>query len=282
MLRARALRGRAIKCNGTKCNVIFFSSRLSVLAGRRQEAARAWRTQSEVSRCRSQARRLLTPSLEGGGSAKKAKVTAEPEPAMQRFSETGKVGEMLPLFYGKLFPTAEMVRCASRTGTPHVRPVDLSQLALVRERLGRLKRGRLLLPGTPGTSRQNASCQRLTRRAQRREFCFTLENDVFVRYQSFKDSAELRAALVKRRAARRAPPPPAALTRPSPGAPRRLILGRCSTWTPRSAPPTPPWARTVSLRPPSASSCSTWCVESHCCSAARALTERAPGSDGLR
>ena len=33
---------------------------------------------------------------------------------------------------------------------------------------------------------------------QRREFCFTLENEVFVRYQSFKDSAELRTALMKK------------------------------------------------------------------------------------
>jgi DNA primase catalytic subunit len=32
-------------------------------------------------------------------------------------------------------------------------------------------------------------------RRQRREFCFTLENDIFVRYQSFKDGAELHAAI---------------------------------------------------------------------------------------
>ena len=32
---------------------------------------------------------------------------------------------------------------------------------------------------------------------KRREFCFTLENDVFVRYQSFKDGKALRAALTK-------------------------------------------------------------------------------------
>jgi DNA primase catalytic subunit len=30
---------------------------------------------------------------------------------------------------------------------------------------------------------------------QRREFCFTLEGDIFVRYQSFKDGAELHQAL---------------------------------------------------------------------------------------
>ena len=35
---------------------------------------------------------------------------------------------------------------------------------------------------------------------QRREFCFTLENDVFVRYQSFKDCAELHAAVRDRHA----------------------------------------------------------------------------------
>ncbi|KAK9824453.1 hypothetical protein WJX72_010358 [[Myrmecia] bisecta] len=33
---------------------------------------------------------------------------------------------------------------------------------------------------------------------QRREFCFTLEGDIFVRYQSFKDGDELQAALVRR------------------------------------------------------------------------------------
>ncbi|KAK9794941.1 hypothetical protein WJX73_003217 [Symbiochloris irregularis] len=32
---------------------------------------------------------------------------------------------------------------------------------------------------------------------QRREFCFTLDGDIFVRYQSFKDGAELHAALVR-------------------------------------------------------------------------------------
>lgn len=35
---------------------------------------------------------------------------------------------------------------------------------------------------------------------QRREFCFTLEGDIFVRYQSFKDAAELHSALKDRRA----------------------------------------------------------------------------------
>lgn len=40
---------------------------------------------------------------------------------------------------------------------------------------------------------------------QRREFCFTLEGDIFVRYQSFKDATELHSALKDRRAR---PPPP--------------------------------------------------------------------------
>ena len=35
---------------------------------------------------------------------------------MLRFSDTGRVGEMLPLFYQKLFPTSEMVRCGLALG----------------------------------------------------------------------------------------------------------------------------------------------------------------------
>jgi hypothetical protein len=135
---------------------------------------------------------------------------------------------------------------------------DFLQLVVLWKRLGRLQRGRLLLPGAPAASRQNATCQHLTRRGQRREFCFTLENDVFVRYQSFKDSAELRAALVKRCGPRTCPMQALCLTEPCAGALPRLILGPCSTWTRKSAPPTPPWARTASLRPQSASSSSTW------------------------
>ncbi|KAK9867682.1 hypothetical protein WJX84_000552 [Apatococcus fuscideae] len=37
---------------------------------------------------------------------------------------------------------------------------------------------------------------------QRREFCFTLEGDIFIRYQSFKDKAELQAAVNSRQPAK--------------------------------------------------------------------------------
>ena len=114
--------------------------------------------------------------------------------------------DLLPLFYQKLFPCNDMIRyggraeCCLRT---------LFVLALPADQLA----GSWLSYGNDsGAPRADASFLqvRLTRGGvlrvssgfppslQRREFCFTLENDVFVRYQSFKDSNELRAALMKK------------------------------------------------------------------------------------
>lgn len=61
-------------------------------------------------------------SVSGGSSAKKAKVSADAAEPVLRFSDTGRVGEMLPLFYQKLFPASEMVRCAQAASLGRAAP----------------------------------------------------------------------------------------------------------------------------------------------------------------
>eukprot|EP00242_Pyramimonas_sp_CCMP2087_P004310 CAMPEP_0198200216 /NCGR_PEP_ID=MMETSP1445-20131203/3263_1 /TAXON_ID=36898 /ORGANISM="Pyramimonas sp., Strain CCMP2087" /LENGTH=471 /DNA_ID=CAMNT_0043870203 /DNA_START=74 /DNA_END=1489 /DNA_ORIENTATION=- len=75
-----------------------------------------------------------------------------------KFSEAGKVHDLMPLYYGRLFPTTEMFKWLVY-GNDQKHP-----------------------QADPGFF-------------QRREFCFTLEGEIFVRYQSFKSASELHAAL---------------------------------------------------------------------------------------
>uniref|UniRef100_A0A7S0N4R3 DNA primase n=1 Tax=Pyramimonas obovata TaxID=1411642 RepID=A0A7S0N4R3_9CHLO len=75
-----------------------------------------------------------------------------------KFSDTGKVHDLMPLYYGRLFPTTEMFKWLAYGNDQKHPQADAGFF-------------------------------------QRREFCFTLEGEIFVRYQSFKSASELHAAL---------------------------------------------------------------------------------------
>lgn len=121
--------------------------------------------------------------------------------APAQFSDKDSVQELLPLFYDRLFPASDMYRCA----LGWARRVDEARAVVTRALAGGLPTGTTapLPTRTKPSSRRELACPPQSRQpdpahAQRREFCFTLENDIFVRYQSFKDGAELRAAICKR------------------------------------------------------------------------------------
>eukprot|EP00241_Pyramimonas_parkeae_P015550 CAMPEP_0114285220 /NCGR_PEP_ID=MMETSP0059-20121206/5064_1 /TAXON_ID=36894 /ORGANISM="Pyramimonas parkeae, Strain CCMP726" /LENGTH=482 /DNA_ID=CAMNT_0001406091 /DNA_START=39 /DNA_END=1487 /DNA_ORIENTATION=- len=78
-----------------------------------------------------------------------------------QFDDSGKVHDLMPLYYSRLFPTSDMYKWLAYGNDKKHPQADGGYF-------------------------------------QRREFCFTLEGDIFVRYQSFKDGAEMHAALKDR------------------------------------------------------------------------------------
>ena len=125
--------------------------------------------------------------------------------------------DLMRLYYGRLFPFHEMYRCVC-TGCRPLHQTALTRwLTLARASAGSPTattqdchiatppsfRFALAHPRCSLTALAASPPRLLPRtdnhlsrlRPQRREFCFTLENDVFVRYQSFKDCAEMQAAV---------------------------------------------------------------------------------------